>query len=250
MKMRHVCAALVLLAGLTACDEKKKEAPKDKEEAPSAETKGDGPTEPTKTEEKESDLDPKVEKALAALKEQALPLTKDNHDRGELCGHLRTVAEKVDTCAPCLEAYVKVIDGEDDRRVVDCSGERLAQVKENAGKLCTSLIEAWKRNKYGNSQALAGLTFQGASCKDQMDAFVGVLEEKFAAYDNSYGSLGPANLIYVNRMLEHMTPEQKKKVAEAAKKLEKLAREKKDRKGKVSTATADEAKKLATDASG
>ena len=46
--------------------------------------------------------------------------------------------------------------------------------------------------------------------------------------------LGPANLIYIERLLDHMTADQKKKIAEAASKLEKLAMDKKDRNGKVS----------------
>jgi len=190
-----------------------------------------------------------VDEALTALGAQALPLTPDNHDRSHTCAHLKVIAAAVDHCAPCRATYAKVLAGEGDQHVVDCSAEQLVRVYEGAPPLCAALIASWKRNKYANSQALAGLSTLGAACKAQMDDFIAVLEERFGAFENTWGDLRPANLIYVDRMLEHMTPRQKTRIAAAAKMLQERAGEKKDHEGAVAERLVEEAKKLATDAS-
>ncbi|MEZ4442696.1 MAG: hypothetical protein R3B72_26615 [Polyangiaceae bacterium] len=243
--MKRPLAAMLTMVtlGLCACDDGKSG-----EETAGAKAPATGDATAAATGEG-AGVSPEVKAALAALEKQQLPLASKNYDRDAVCGHMRVLAEAARDCSACVDTYAKIIEGEGKERIVDCSAQDLTAPKAGAERLCKALVASWKNTTQRNSRAIEGMDALGAACKPQLDDFVEVLTTQFAAYDNSYGDLGPANLVYVERLLDHMTPEQKKKVAEAARKLETLAREKKDRSGKISERTAEQAKKLAEAAS-
>ncbi len=243
LTMMRMTIPLLVLALLPACDQSSNDPAGD---APDAKASA-AATDDTKAAAADDApaRDPKVDEALAALGKQALPLSKDNHDRNAVCEQMRTLAGAAADCKECLETYVKVVEGEGTQRIVDCSAQDLARVTEGADKLCSALVSSWKNSSQPNSRAIEAFATLGAACKPQLDAFVDVAVERFESYENEYGALGAANVIYVERILDHMTAEQKAKIAAAAEKLEKLAREKKDKSGRTADRLADQAKKLA-----
>ncbi len=181
-------------------------------------------------------MTPELKQAIADVKAMKPPATGDA--RGKVCRAMKQLAENVNECDECLDTFLWGLknDGSDD--IGDCCLDNLPTVQKRKEDVCAQLATSLKESRYGNYE-VGAIAMQGAACKPQLDAVVEAAVKKMGAYTDAYKDIGGAYLIYIERLFPHMTPDQKKKIQDAARDLEKKARDKKR------DSLADSAKKLA-----
>lgn len=175
-------------------------------------------------------------KAIADVKAMKPPLKGDA--RGVVCKAMRTLAEAADECDECLDAYVWGLKNDGSEDIADCSANDLPKVTKRADVLCAALADSMKESKYGTYE-MGAIATQGDACKARFDDVIDASVKKMSEYKDGYKDISGAHLVYLERIFEYLTPDQKKKLQDAAKELEKKAREKKR------DNLADDAKKLA-----
>lgn len=167
---------------------------------------------------------PELAQAIADVKAMKPPATGDA--RSKVCSAMKKLAESANECDECLDAFLWGLknDGADD--IGDCCLDNLPTVSKRSADVCAQLATSLKESRYG-SYEMGAIATQGAACKGQMGDVADAAAKKMLAYADAYKDIGPAYLIYVERLWPQMSADQKKKIQDAARELEKKAREKK-----------------------
>jgi hypothetical protein len=160
----------------------------------------------------------------------------DARDRS--CTALRNLAEHFNDSAECQAPLLKVIAENPGGDLSDCYLEYLPTATVGIHDLCVALVESLKRSKYGTYE-IGAIAQQEAGCQAQLGEVIAREAKRFAKYADGYKDVGGAELLYLRRLSEHMTPEQKKALAAAAKTLATRAKAKGAR-------IVDDAEKLAS----
>jgi hypothetical protein len=148
--------------------------------------------------------------------------------RSKSCAALRTVAENFNDCADCQAPLIKVTTENPGGDLGDCYLEWLPKVNVKTDEVCGALVASLQKSKYGTHE-IGAITQQGAGCKSKFDDVIAHEEKRFEKFADAYKDVGGAELLYLQRLAEHMTPEQKRKLSAAAKTLAAKAKAKKSK---------------------
>ena len=165
---------------------------------------------------------PAYQASLDQLRAQALPLARGNHDRTAVCSNLRALAAAVGTCAECLATYARVIEGQGETDVVECSVEDLAVIDQGADRVCAILVRGYETSKSG-TRTLGKLVQYGERCGAQRDRVVDLAVAKMDAFADEYDDIGLADIAYLRQLFDHASEAQKTKLRQAATRLVRAA---------------------------
>lgn len=187
-----------------------------------------------------ANADPHQEEIQQAIKTaQAIRGEQSGDARSKSCSALSTLAENFNTCAKCRAPLIKVIAENPGGDLGDCYLESLPRVTSKVEDVCTALVSSLQKSRYGTME-IGAIETQNDGCKAKFDDVLAHEAKRFAKFTDGYKDVSGAELLYLKRLAEYMTPAQKQKLRTAAKKLEAKA------KAKHSKSVEEQAQELAT----
>ena len=168
------------------------------------------------------DMQTKRNNAIAAVKDLKSPLVGEA--RNTACSAMRTLASSVNNCAECRTTYAKVLVEQAASDLAICSASNLPPITEDAAALCEALVTTY--TKKPSAVLVGSISMQGALCKPQFDTLVTAVVAQMGKYDDKYGDISAADLMYLQRLAAAMSPDQKAKLSAAAKSMSAKAKAK------------------------
>jgi hypothetical protein len=160
----------------------------------------------------EAPVDPKP--AIAAAAQIGAKLT--SAARSKACDALKILAEQFNSCADCRAPLLRAATLNPGGDLTECYIDALPKVTANQAEVCDALVASLEKSSDGVRE-IGAIAQQDDACKAKLDAVIARETKRFAKFTDAYKDVCGAELLYLRRLSEHMSPAQKTQLAAAAK---------------------------------
>jgi hypothetical protein len=136
--------------------------------------------------------------------------------RSKSCAALRALASHFNECNECQEPLIAITMANPGGDLGDCFLDELPKATARGEALCSALLASFQKSKYGTYE-IGAIAQQETNCKASFDAVIAAESKRFAKFSDSYKDVSAAELLYLRRLADHMSPAQKQALARAAK---------------------------------